>query len=188
MVGHDEYDFIDDLDIDDQEGLYRWKRLTPIFWNKFDFFRFNLNQRQRLRFDEISPILKRFFMEQTAERDIKTGHRKWTISFREITTIFPNVKELHFVNQYKFDDVVLQALIDQIQVVNNMVKKVVFQYFAYNRNVVGMPSEMESDICFCDPRNLNSDLMRTLREDLEWRTKYGVIGGGYKITVYNASE
>merc|ERR1719242_779399 len=184
MVIQEEYEFIDDLDPDDQLAVKQWKRLTPLFWNKFEYFRFNLNQRQRLKFDTISPILKRFFMEQSKERNIKTNERKWTISFREITTIFPNVKILHFVNQYKFDDVVLKALIEQIQTVNNKVEKVVFQYFAYNRNVVGMPSETESDICFFDPRNLDANLVRILVKELGWKMKYNETEqGGYKITV-----
>merc|ERR1719242_1126052 len=186
MVIQEEYEFIDDLDPDDQRAIKQWKRLTPLFWNKFEYFRINLNKRQRLKFDTISPILKRFFMEQSKERNIKTNQRKWTISFREITTIFPNVKILHFVNQYKFDDVVLKALIEQIQTVNNKVEKVVFQYFAYNRNVVGMPSEMESDICFFDPRNLDANLVRILVKELGWKMKYNETeqGGGYKISVW----
>ena len=181
------------VDIDQQKAVRRWQQLTPVFWHKFDRFRRNQkNMRQRVRFDEISPILKRYFMEQIEDRDIDTNERKWIISFREITTIYPNVKELHFVNQYKFDDVVLAALIEQIQVVNNMVEKVVFQYFDYEQmDNDGVPLELDTGISFFDPRNLNGELVQELGSKLNWKLEYRRIGtgnGGYKITIYDRSR
>jgi len=186
----DEHRLNEDADPDQLQAVNRWKKLTPVLWRKFTFFRKNLNRRQRLRFDEISPILKRFFMEQSNEydREIATTERKWTISFKAITTISPNVKELHFVNRYKFDDDVLRALISQIQEINNMVERVVFLYFDCNGN--GIPSEMETSICFRDPRNLNADLLNVLTVELQWTLEHRSIrsGGGYKITVHHTKR
>ena len=178
-----------ELDPNQQEAGQRYERLTPVFWQKFEYFRRSPNKRQRVRFDAISPILKRYFMEQIENRDIETGLMKWTISFKRIIAIFPNVTELHFVNQYKCDDVVLRALMEQIQVINNMVEKVVFTYFAYDRNVVGIPPESEEDICFFDPEKLDKKLMKQLRDELHWVFEYYAIGeGGFKIVMWKGRE
>jgi len=145
-------------------------------------------------------------MEQTKDRDINTNEFKWTISFTEITRIFPNVKEIHFVNRYKFDNTALKALIKQIQARDsrtnepiNKVEKVVFSYFAYNRNVRGMPPDIHNlnenkmydpNINFFDPQNLNENQMNKLRNELGWDIKWGVIGeegkeeAGYKISIW----
>merc|ERR1712083_1264356 len=99
-----------------------------------------------------------------------------------ITAIFPNVKELHFINMYKFDDIVLRALIEQINSVNNMVQKVVFLYFAYRGNDI--PLESDGGICFYDPHNLNVSEL----EKEHWKLDHGPIGdGGYKISVWKHS-
>merc|ERR1712130_907710 len=67
------------------------RQLEKVWAFRFDEIRECPNERQCVKFDRISDILKRFFMEQTEEREIRTGNRKWIISFEEILTVYPNV-------------------------------------------------------------------------------------------------
>merc|ERR1712062_420598 len=120
------------------------QELQAVWWHKFNEIRECPNERQCVKFDRISDILKRFFMERSNERDIKTGKRKWIISFEEILTVYPNVEELHFMNEYRFDDGVLQRLIKQIEREDNTLRKVVFLYFDYTECGDGSGKPMES--------------------------------------------
>merc|ERR1712157_410732 len=101
---------------DEQKADFqRKKAMSPVFWEKFEYFRKFPNIRQSIKFDQMSDLLKRFFMEQIDDKDIKTKQRKWVISFDEITTVYPNVKEIHFLNEYRFSNHVLERLIKQIE-------------------------------------------------------------------------
>ena len=151
------------------------------------------NERQCVKFDRISDILKRFFMDKTDEVDTETNERKWTISFKEITSIWPNVKELHFMNEYRFDNGVLQRLIDQIKPPSNKrkdntLRKVVFLYFDYLECDDGSGKPMESDK-FMNPEGLDEKLRDKLLK-LGWKIEMKAMrplaagpSAGYKITV-----
>merc|ERR1712232_1339017 len=80
------------------QDVQRYTRLLPILWNKFNKFRENQTV---IRFDIISDILKTFFMEETNEKDIKTKKMKYILSFDEIIRVYPNAKELIFMNEYE---------------------------------------------------------------------------------------
>merc|ERR550525_2018717 len=143
------------------------------------------NERQCVKFDSISPILKRFFMEYSKKKDIDTGERKWTISFEEILTVYPNVKELHFMNEYRFDDGVLQRLIEQIERKGNPLRKVVFLYFDYKDSGDGSGKPIGSST-FQDPGYLEAKLLNKLQGKLGWRMKAGSSDlTGYKITLFD---
>eukprot|EP01084_Bolivina_argentea_P287790 493850_1 len=94
-----------------------WKKtdtVRALCWKKFEEFRRHPNVKQRVKFDKISDRLKRFFMEQINEKDINTNENKWIVSFEEITNVYPKVKEIQFINEYRFDNNVLENLIKQI--------------------------------------------------------------------------
>ena len=159
-------------------------RFEEVWVRRWDQIRENPNERQCVKFDRISDILKRFFMDKTDEVDIATNERKWTISFEEITSIWPNVRELHFMNEYRFDDKVLHRLIDQIERKDkNTLQKVVFLYFNYVECDI-----MESDKIM-NPEELDQKLknkLLTLGWTMEMRAVTPITGGpaaGYKITV-----
>ena len=92
-----------------------WWKILPILLGQFNRFREEPNAKQRVKFDCISGQLKRFFMKQEGDADIETGQPRWVISFDEIVSVYPNVKELHFINEYMFDDRVLRKLINRIK-------------------------------------------------------------------------
>lgn len=165
---------------DDQRADWEeCKNLAVIWWHKFEQIRKYPNERQCVKFDRISDILKRFFMEHTNERDIATNKRRWTISFEEILTVYPNVEELHFINEYRFDDGVLQRFMKQIKRKDNTLRKVVFLYFDYAEcDQSGKP--MDNDT-FLDPERLDRKLKEQLAKKC-WRLRHQATGkSGYKI-------
>jgi len=174
------------MSLDQRNDLTECKRLQAVWWHKFDEIRECPNERQCVKFDRISDILKRFFMEQSKEREIRTGNRKWIISFEEILTVYPNVEELHFMNEYRFDDGVLQRLIKQIEREDNPLRKVVFLYFDYMECGDGSGKPMES-ATFQDPDTLNYDLITKLmiiNKDMEWNVVHGRNkDSGYKVMI-----
>jgi len=166
-------------DMQEMDNLYK------VWWHKFEQIRQTPNERQCVKFDVISNNLKRYFLEQTKELDLKSGKRRWTISFEEILTVYPNVKELHFMNYYRFDDGVLRRLITQIKKRKNPLRKVVFLYFDYVDcgDGSGMPKESGT---FVNPDNFNGELTAML-EGRGWKLKRGAIQhAGYKIVVWKA--
>ena len=168
--------------------------LEDVWVRRWDQIRECPNERQCVKFDRISDILRRFFMEKTDEVDTETNERKWTISFEEITSIWPNVKELHFMNEYRFDDEVLQRLIHQIERKDkNTLQKVVFLYFDYTECDDGSGKPMESDK-FMNPEGLDKKLKDKIL-NLGWKMEMkatsqfsGAAVCGYKIIVKNAFE
>eukprot|EP01084_Bolivina_argentea_P216192 367317_1 len=87
-----------------KEDINREQRVYPIIWKKFNEFRLSP---KRIKFNTISDNLKRFFMDETEEKIVETGQQKWQISFDLITSVYQNVIEIHFINEYRFDDDVL---------------------------------------------------------------------------------
>ena len=69
-----------------RKDLDKKMKIVPILWNKFNEFRLHPNARQRIKFDLISPHLKRFFMEQSeTDKNVKTNELRWNISFEQRT-------------------------------------------------------------------------------------------------------
>ena len=178
------------LSDDQQRDIKEAFTLRTVWWQQFNKIRECPNKRQCVKFDQISDNLKRFFMERTDELDVETNEKRWTISFEEILTVYPNVEELHFINEYRFDNGVLLRLIRQIQRSHeaNKLRKVVFLYFDYVEcDDSGKPLNCEFCDRFMDPDDLSRKLMRDLTWTLKWKIKHGLCGdAGYKITVSNA--
>lgn len=130
-------------------------------------------------FDVICDILKRFFMEQSNDIDIKTGKPKWIISFDEILTVYPNLEIIHFLNEYQFNDEVLRKLIGKIeQKKRNNLKRITFTYYDYEGDI---PSD---SAVFMDPTYLDEALMKRLRKR-GWELQHGLNGRtGYSIKLY----
>ena len=161
------------------DDLDRMKKVREILWGKFTAFR----TQKSVTFDCVSDILKTFFMEFGDDFDVKTGNRKWAISFENIVTVYPNIRELHFMNQYRFDGEPLQRLIAQIRKKENTLEKVTFSYYDYRDT-----NDLDEPICdaFVNPAALNAHLLQHL-EKLNWKIKKGnIANAGYKITIsYN---
>ena len=163
--------------------LERKRKVYKVFWDKFNYFRQYPNLRQSIKFDKISDILKRFFMEQIDEKDINTKQKKYVISFEEIITVYPNVKEIHFINQYKFDNHVLQRFIEQIQKPDNKLGKISFSYYDYFKT--DKSDKPSNDKIFMNPQYLDPIMVKKLTQELKWKIDFGLNGDtGYKIKVY----
>eukprot|EP01084_Bolivina_argentea_P312822 541621_1 len=115
------------MQIHNSSDLARKKRVLSILWNKFKQFRQEPNLKQCIKIDTISDGLKHFFMQEKRQE----GNN--AISFSKIIKIFPNVKEVRLVNEYKFTERMLHGLIKQIEEEMNQIKKIVFLYYNCNK-------------------------------------------------------
>ena len=179
-------------------------KILPIVVDKFNEFRNNPNAKQRIKFDTISSHLKRFFMKREGDNDIETGQPRWVISFDNIVTVYPNAKELHFINEYTLDDRLLLKLINRIKngldktekeydpvyvqwleekgVKSMNIEKVHFLYYDYQEEEEsGQPKGLAA---LKNPDELDPELVEELNV-LGWVIKHRKNGkSGYKIRVY----
>merc|ERR1712176_1250628 len=126
-----------------KKDIARMIKLYPVLWNKFVHFR---ESQTVIRFDMISDNLKTYFMEPINVIDIKKNEKKMVLSFDEIIRVYPNAKELIFLNEYKFDSHILRRLIDQIKKKNNQLEKVTFSYFRYKDNAKTHAYDMSASL------------------------------------------
>ena len=129
-------------------------RVMEILWMKFEHFRKTPNPQQRVRFDQISPQLLRFFthnkdVEET-EKDGKPKGIPQTISFQEIMMVYPNAKTITFVNRHLnheghntscLNGLVIQSLLYEVwdedtnKAKKSPLEKVVFTYYDYEGDI-----------------------------------------------------
>ena len=148
------------------------QRLWAMHWLKFEEFRKCPNQRQRVRFDVICDELKPFFMDND-------GDGVWALSFERILRVYPNLKEAHFVNEYKVNDNVLSQL---AELQTSTLEKVVFLCFRSGpgSNTGNQGLSESSSVMAAD---LEKESLRNLEES-GWTLKMGsVSGNGLKITL-----
>ena len=94
----------------------RWKKVMRILWDKFTEYQQKPNAKQVVKLDRISDKLKEFFLEKVVDKkgiamvDIN-GKERYNVDFNKILTMFPNVQEIHYLNQYKFDGKALEKLL-----------------------------------------------------------------------------
>eukprot|EP01084_Bolivina_argentea_P205938 351714_1 len=100
------------------QHLEKRMKLRPVLVRKFEEFQCKPNNTQRIKFDKISEHLKRFFMTLGNEEkndetqndvayDVNTGKPKWTISFERIIEVYPNARQIIFINVYELTEKVL---------------------------------------------------------------------------------
>ena len=90
----------------------QWKRVMRILWNKFNEFRKNPNGAQLIKIDQISDGLKDRFLQKYEDDD---GEIEYNVNLQKIRKIFPNLQEVQYFNHYKFDDDVLEQLVDILE-------------------------------------------------------------------------
>ena len=161
----------------DELELRRRKILT-ILWRKFNEFRQEPNLPQIIKIDKISNGLKPYFLDESQDKDINdTKLKKWDVSFEKIVGIFPNIKEIHFVNDYKFDPVALKKLVKQIENKKNKLEKIKFIYYEYDKK----PSDSTN---FFDPKELNQQSLTKLN----WNIRESNLNVGYKIRLFRKKQ
>eukprot|EP01083_Nonionella_stella_P299389 1016623_1 len=182
-IAHNKHE--EEMKMDDDE--WKMKRIMVMLWNKFEYFCQNPTYKQHVRFDSISKGLKPFFMDETERKCIDTGEALWAISFDKITAVYPNIKEIHFMNEYKLDDAVLRKLIEQIGRTDrtNTIQKISFLYYNYKDEHDGKPSNHRM---FYDPDLLDKQLVNKLA-NMGWLRKHRKNGQtGYKIRIYKKTN
>eukprot|EP01084_Bolivina_argentea_P010557 19673_1 len=148
--------------------------IFDMIWNKLNEFRQKPNSHQCVKIDIVSDHLKRFFLKQTG-LNIQNGRIKWSsVSFTEITYVYPHLKEIHLINEYVLDDILLKDLIQQITRTDkeNTIKKVVFLYY-----------NVESITTVFDEKEMNTELINRLEEE-GWAIKWFETRCKIKISIY----
>ena len=113
-------------------------------------------------------------MDVSKQQNIQdTKSKLWDVSFEKIIKIFPNIKEIHFVNDYKFDNEALQKLINQIEKTDNKLHKVKFIYYDYDQQ----PTDCRN---FFPPSELLEDKIYELTNICKWELKHKQTNVGYK--------
>eukprot|EP01083_Nonionella_stella_P189256 699481_1 len=104
----------------------QYHRILGIAWRKFEEFRFCPSEEQLIKIDQISENLKPYFMDYVGADIHKRD--KYMISFDKICRIFVNVREIHFINAYTFNDfnLVLERFIAYIDTKECKLRKIKF--------------------------------------------------------------
>merc|ERR1711933_527692 len=131
---------------DDYKGIGddgRRRKILKILWQKFNLFRLEPNLKQIIKIDRVSDKLKAYFFDDLDIVNIKTNKKRYAVSFEKIINIFENVQEIHFINEYKFDDDIMHKLVNQIKKKENKLRCVKFLYYDYvdnrNKNTPSLP-------------------------------------------------
>merc|ERR1712154_190524 len=92
--------------------------------------------------------------------DEKENEKEWIVSFEKLSFLFPNLKQIHFLNSYRFDDEVLKRLIKWIKCGKCKLEQIKFLYYDF----VGSVDQCQY---FYDPDSLNGKLKEKLKQ-LKW--------------------
>merc|ERR1712130_745833 len=87
------------------------KRKNGIFYiliKQFQSFCESPNRRQIMRIDTISPKLKPYFLDEDDKKEESGDDGQWIVSFDKLSFSFPNLKQIHFLNFYRFDNEILR--------------------------------------------------------------------------------
>ncbi|MEM7362175.1 MAG: hypothetical protein AAF335_04150, partial [Bacteroidota bacterium] len=105
----------------------------------------------------------------------------YTISFDKITEIYPNIQEIDFINDYRFDDEVLQILTTYLNKnENSKLKMVRFLYYDYKDEK--RPSKPLQDLN-------NGFGWKKKYLNKEWEIKEQTMGkAGYQVKVFKPSN
>eukprot|EP01083_Nonionella_stella_P001119 3241_1 len=175
------------------DNCYANRNIITILWTKFSLFRY---EKQVIKIDCVSDGLKPFFFDKLSEKDV-FAHDKYAVSFKKILQVFPNAKEIRFINNYRFDDDILQKLLDMAKDQSNNrhkhehnhlqtdpppkpgLDKVVFLYYNYDTRA---RYPITSD-AFFNPNDLDKNKIIQL-EAMNWAIKAAPNGNiGFKIRI-----
>jgi len=139
----------------------RSNHLFYILIKKFQHFCAFPNRRQIVKIDCISEGLRPYFLDSIGRPHID---QQWIVSFDKVLFLYPNLKQIHFLNLYKFDNAALEKLIAAVQRKDCQLEKIKFLYCVHS----GSLSDYEH---FYDPDSLDNKLMNQLN-DLKWKVSY----------------
>merc|ERR1712228_873479 len=120
------------------------------------------NMKQIIKIDIVSDRLKPYFFDELENVNIKTKKKRFAVSFEKITNLFDNVREIHFINEYKLESVK-------------------FLYYDYKDNrSKNMRSVPNNSFKFYHPEKVQSEKLL----NVGWELKHQQNGkAGYKINI-----
>ena len=154
------------IELSDGERV-RKNRIFYILVKKFQQFCEFPNQRQILKIDCVADELKPYFMDRA------DGGTQDMVSFEKLAFLFPNIRQIHFMNFYRFDDEALQRLIQQIRRRDCKLEQIKFLYYDYRGDLKGHRH-------FFDPNSLGSKLVAKLNA-LGWKMSFPRNRNGYTV-------
>merc|ERR1712126_534782 len=165
------------------KNMYRddnWKVVMGILWRKFNDFRMAPNVKQVVKIDRGGERLKEFFLRKQlnangGEMTDLEGNPLYDVDFKKILRVFPKVREIYYLNQYKFDDKALDQLVDILKRKKDdkrfKLRTLRFLYYDYPEGVdneimykdtkLGIPIEGNT---FCHPDTLDQSKKDELEE------------------------
>jgi len=150
----------------------RKNHLFYILIKKFQHFCAFPNLRQIVKIDCISEGLRPYFLDSIGRPYID---QQWIVSFDKVLFLYPNLKQIHFLNLYKFDDEALRRLIAAIKLKDCKLGSIKFVYHDFEGSV---------HCCkhFYNPDLLDKKLMKKL-DDLKWKVSYPKKINGAKFVI-----
>merc|ERR1712062_496843 len=112
------------------------------------------------------------------DKDDEKEDGQWMVSFDKLYYLFPNLKQIHFLNQYRFDNVALKRLIEWIDHKDCKLEQIKFLYYDYS-------GSLNDNEHFYDPDLLDKELLQRLKE-LKWKISYPKkrnLGKGFVIRI-----
>merc|ERR1711879_104231 len=98
------------------------------------------------------------------EESIIPAKKRWIVSFEKLYFLFPNLKQIHFLNFYSLNDTVLERLISRIDHEDCKLEQIKFLYYDY----IGSLNDYQH---FYDPNLLDMELLQKLKS-LQWKITY----------------
>ena len=156
-------------------------RKNDIFYiliKKFKEFCEFPNQRQIVKIDCVSEDLKQYFLDKDTKaavpstvststngtdekRDDEQGVVQWNVSFKKLSFLFPNLKQVHFLNLYRFDNMALDRLVKWSEDPRCKLEQIKFIYIDY-------AGDLDDYQHYFDHNQLNKKQMEKL-EKLKWK-------------------
>ena len=190
----------------DEKNRFRneeWKTVMSILWGKFNEYRRTPNLKQVIKIDQISEKLKHFLLEEVRDKngnpelDVYDKPRH-NVDFEKILKIFPNCREIHYFNQYKFDGQALQKLVETLLMAkHNNLRRLRFLYYDFTAEEkdekTGLMIPRTGDKFFNPARfETDKDLKRNMDQlkSLGWKFQTNICKNekgsyGYRITISN---
>lgn len=157
------------IKMSDEERI-RKNGIFYILIKKFQQFCEFPNKRQIVKIDCVSDKLKPYFLDKADtefddEKETADDEQiQWNVSWKKLSFLFLNLKQVHFLNSYRFDNVALDRLVEWVENDRCKLDQVKFIYNDY----IG---DLDDYQHFFDPNKLDKKQLEKL-EKLKWKLSY----------------
>merc|ERR1712154_372085 len=157
------------MGMSDEERI-RKNGIFYILIKKFQQFCEFPNKRQIVKIDCVSDKLKPYFLDKADtefddEKETANDDQiQWNVSWKKLSFLFLNLKQVHFLNSYRFDNVALDRLVEWVENDRCKLDQIKFIYNDY----IG---DLDDYQHFFDPKKLDKKQLLKL-EGLKWKLSY----------------